>query len=84
MSQKDIDYYKVKEVVDDLDQVFATKDVSEDKRMISANRQLARSRNYHAFVGRFLSAHRAELDIEEIRKKTPRGSVWRKTPSPID
>ena len=84
MSRNDVSVHVIKEVIADLGRVFTTKDVSEDPRMLTAHRHLTDHSHYHAFVGGALSDHRAELDIEEIRKKTPRGSVWRKTPSPID
>lgn len=68
----------LKEVVAGLGTVFTTKDVSEDPRMTKAYPDLARHSHYHAFVGRALSEYRAQLEIEEIRKRTPRGSQWTK------
>jgi len=63
---------------DHLDRVFTTKDVSEDPRMLTAHRNLTDHSHYHAFVGGALSDHRARLGIDEIQKRTKRGSRWQK------
>ncbi len=68
----------LKEVVEGLGPVFKTKDVSEDPRMRKTYADLARHFQYHAFVGKALSKYRAQLKLNEIRKKTPRGSQWKK------
>jgi hypothetical protein len=71
MSRKDISLYTLKEVVAGLGQVFTTKDVSEDFRMRKAHPNLVDHRQYHGFVGGALSNHRAQLEIDEIKKNTP-------------
>ena len=78
MSRKSILLYALREVVADLGQVFTTKDVSEDIRMKQAHPNLKDHQQYHAFVGGALSDHRAQLEIDEIKKNTPRGSHWKK------
>ncbi len=85
MSRKNISVRVMKAVIKDLGGVFATKDVSEDERMINAHPRLVKHSHYHAFVGGALSDHRAKLDIKEIQKQTLRGSRWQKkryTPEP--
>jgi hypothetical protein len=78
MGRKTISLYPLKEVVADLGQVFTTKDVSEDIRMKQAYPNLIDHKQYHGFVGGALSDHRAQLEIDEIKKHTPRGSRWKK------
>jgi len=78
MSRKDVSFHVLKEVVNDLGRVFTTKDVSEDPRMLTAHRHLTDHSHYHAFVGGALSDHRARLGIDEIQKRTKRGSRWQK------
>lgn len=78
MGRIDVSFHVLKQVVDDLGIVFTTKDVSEDPRMLNAHRHLTDHRNYHAFVGGALSDHRARLGIDEIQKRTKRGSRWQK------
>lgn len=59
---------------------FSTRDVSEHRLMLDAHPE-PRHSHYHAFVGKELKAlsdGRGALVLEEIRKRTPRGSVWRK------
>lgn len=68
----------MKQVVKDMDDVFTTKDVSEDLRVINAHRKLANHSQYHGFVGGALSDHRRELGIDELQKGTQRGSRWGK------
>jgi hypothetical protein len=84
MSRKAISLYALKEVVADLGQVFTTKDVSEDIRMKQAHLNLVDQKQYHGFVGGALSDHRAELEINEINKNTPRGSRWKKIGIPLE
>ena len=78
MGRKDISLHVLKEVVADLGPVFTTKDVSEDARMKKPHVDLVDHSHYHAFVGGALSDYRAQLKIDEIRKRTPRGSQWKK------
>lgn len=78
MGSNDISLYTLKEVVASLGHGFSTKDVSEDIRMKQAHPNLKDQRNYHAFVGRALSEHRAQLEIDEVQKNTSRGSRWKK------
>jgi hypothetical protein len=78
MSRKAISLYVLKEVVADLGPVFTTKDVSEDIRMKQAHQNLVDHPQFHGFVGGALSDHRAQLEIDEIKKHTPRGSCWKK------
>lgn len=78
MSRNDVSVHVLKEVIADLDRVFTTKDVSEDPRMLTAHRNLTDHSHYHAFVGGALSDHRARLGIDEIQKRTKRGSRWQK------
>ena len=79
MGSNDIDVNILKEVVAGLDVVFSTKDVSENPFMIQSHLNLIDCRNYHSFVGRALSVHRAYLGIDEFQKNTTRGSCWIKT-----
>ena len=78
MGSNDISLYTLREVVASLGQFFATKDVSEDIRMKQAHPNLTDHSHYHAFVGRALSEHRAQLGIDETQKSTSRGSRWKK------
>lgn len=78
MSRKLISVRVLKQVVKDMGDVFTTKDVSEDPRVMNAHRKLANHSHYHAFVGGALSDHRRELGIDELQKRTPRGSRWGK------
>ena len=78
MSRKLISVQVLKQVVRDMDDVFTTKDVSEDPRVMNAHRRLANHSHYHAFVGGALSDHRRELGIDELQKGTARGSRWGK------
>jgi len=84
MSRKAISLYALIEVVADLGQVFTTKDVSEDFRMKQAHLNLVDHQQYHGFVGGALSDHRAQLEIDEIKKHTPRGSRWKKIGIPLE
>jgi len=84
MSRKAISLYALKEVVADLGQVFTTKDVSEDIRMKQAHPNLKDHTHYHSFVGGALSDHRAQLEIDEIKKNTSRGSRWKKIGIPLE
>jgi hypothetical protein len=68
----------MKKVIADLGRTFTTKDVSEDPRMLTAHRNLTDHSHYHAFVGGALSDHRVRLGIDEIQKRTKRGSRWQK------
>jgi len=78
MSRKAVSVHVMKEVIADLGRTFTTKDVSEDPRMLAAHRHLTDHSHYHAFVGGALSDHRARLGIDEIQKRTKRGSRWQK------
>ncbi len=78
MSRKNIDFFTLIEVVNDLGEIFTTKDVSEDLRIKRANQKYVYHSHYHALVGGALSDHRAELNIIEIQKGTARGSRWKK------
>jgi hypothetical protein len=78
MSRKAISLYALKEVVADLGKVFTTKDVSEDTRMKQAHLNIVDHKQYHGFVGGALSDHRAQLEIDEIKKIHLVGLVGRK------
>ena len=78
MGRSDIKVCVMKEVIADLGQEFATKDVSEDKRMIRAHPFDFKHSQYHAFVGGAISDNRGVLNVKEIKKGTKRGSIWRK------
>lgn len=78
MSRLDIKLRVLQEVIADLGAEFATKDVSEDERMIKAHPDDARHSHYHAFVGGAISDNRGLLNVKEIKKGTKRGSIWRK------
>ena len=78
MGRSDIKVLVMKEVIDDLGQEFSTKDVSEDKRMIAAHPFEVRHSHYHAFVGGAISDNRGIFNVKEVKKKTGRGSIWRK------
>lgn len=78
MSRKSVSVRVMKKVIRDLGDVFTTKDVSEDERMLKAHRRLVKHSHYHAFVGGALSDHRSKLKIKEIQKATRRGSRWQK------
>lgn len=83
MGRKDISLYTLKEVVAGLGQEFTTKDVSENIRMKQAHPNLTDHKQYHRFVGEALSYYRAQLEIDEIKKKTSRGSRWKKIGIPL-
>ncbi|HZH98130.1 MAG TPA: hypothetical protein VEX38_04095 [Fimbriimonadaceae bacterium] len=78
MSRKSIRVDVLKQVVADASQQFATKDISEDKRMQAAHPELVSHSHYHAFVGGALSDHHVLLNIVEVQKDTLRGSRWQK------
>ncbi|HZF50751.1 MAG TPA: hypothetical protein VE093_18960 [Polyangiaceae bacterium] len=78
MSRKSIRVDVLKQVVADAGQQFATKDISEDKRMQAAHPELVSHSHYHAFVGGALSDHHVLLNIVEVQKDTLRGSRWQK------
>ncbi|HRI68302.1 MAG TPA: hypothetical protein PK156_28930 [Polyangium sp.] len=78
MSRKLIRLDLLKQVVSGANQVFTTKDVSEDARMRRAHADLVDHSHYHAFVGGALSDHHVVLDIIETQKGTRRGSRWAK------
>jgi hypothetical protein len=78
MGRTDIKVRILREVIADLGQEFATKDVSEDERMIKAHPFDYRHSHYHAFVGGAISDHRGTLSVKEVRKGTKRGSIWHK------
>jgi hypothetical protein len=78
MSRKSIKLDILKKVVADANQVFTTKDISEDERMCRAHPELIDHSHYHAFVGGALSDHHVPLDIIEVQKSTSRGSRWQK------
>jgi hypothetical protein len=83
VSRKLISARVLKVVVKDMGDVFTTKDVSEDPRVMNAHPRLVKHSHYHAFVGGALSDHRRELGIDEFQKRTPRGSRWEKKGSPF-
>ncbi|MCC6158350.1 MAG: hypothetical protein IT350_09890 [Deltaproteobacteria bacterium] len=59
---------------------FSTRDVSDHPTMLATHPE-PRHSHYHAFVGKELKVlcdGRGQLVLEEIRKQTARGSVWRK------
>lgn len=78
MSRKSIREDVLKQVVEDANDEFTTKDISEDDRVAAAHPELVSHTHYHAFVGGALSDHRVMLKIVEVRKDTARGSRWRK------
>ena len=82
MGRKDIQFSTLKEVVASCKSVFTTKDVSEDPRMMNAHLDFVDHTHYHAFVGGALSDHRVELEIDEIKQGTKRGSRWKKKGTP--
>lgn len=82
MSRKEIQFDILKRVVENQNRKFATKDVSEDERMIKAHPQFRRDSQYHSYVGGALSDHHVELRIDEISKSTSRGSRWEKRDQP--
>ncbi len=84
MSRLDISLYALKQAVDDLDQVFYTKDVSEDPRMTAAHLGLVDHSHYHAFVGGALSDHKVALGIQKIGDNPNRGAMWKKTTMSIN
>lgn len=78
MSRLDIKIRVLREVIADLGQEFSTKDVSEDHRMITSHPFESKHSHYHAFVGGAISDNRGVLNVKEIKKRTKRGSIWRK------
>ena len=78
MGRSDIKVRVLREVIADLGNEFSTKDVSEDQRMIKAHPFDVRHSHYHAFVGGAISDNRGVLNVKEVRKRTKRGSIWRK------
>lgn len=78
MSRKSIQVDVLKKVVEDAKHQFATKDISEDDRMLAAHPELVGHSHYHAFVGGALSDRHVTLKIIEVQKDTSRGSRWQK------
>jgi hypothetical protein len=78
MSRKLIRLDVLRQVVHDAGNQFATKDISEDERMLAAHPDFVSHSHYHAFVGGALSDHHAALNIVEVQKDTLRGSRWQK------
>ena len=68
----------LKQVVADVGEEFATKDISEDERMLSAYPEIVSHSHYHAFVGGALKDHHVALNIIELKKEMSRGSRWQK------
>lgn len=68
----------LKQVVAEVGEEFATKDRSENERMLSAHPELVSHSYYHAFIGGALKDHHVALNIIEIEKETSRGSRWQK------
>lgn len=81
MSYKSIDPQILRDVIATLRPLFQTKDVSEHPAMLRAHAAEAQARNYHADVGRAISAHHGMLEVEDQHRSSPRGTTWRKTSS---
>jgi hypothetical protein len=80
MSYQNIDFNVLETVVRALPSVFQTKDVSEHPVMLRAHGAESMTRNYHADVGRALSAHHVALGVQDQHRKGARGTTWRKAP----
>ena len=78
MKLSDIDIEVVAIVIEDLEDEFYTRDVSEDFYMARAHSHLINEFAYHSVVGRVIGANTSYLHIQEITKDNPRGSLWRK------
>ena len=78
MSYTDISFYTLKQVVADLGTIFSTYDVVEDPRMTKAHLNLVGDSSYPGFVGRALSAYRAQLKIDKTGRQSSRGTEWKK------
>ncbi len=75
---QDLDIDVLRAVVSTLSAAFATRDVAIDVRTQAAHATVAGSESIDAFVERGLRLHANPLGLEEVRKGTPRGTVWRK------
>ena len=79
MGWKDIRAEILLATIAQLPSTFSTKDVSERADMRAAHPAVVSHSHYHAFVGSALKRlvdERGELVLDELRKGTPRGSVW--------
>ncbi len=81
MSWKNIDLKLLATVINDLPERFATRDVSEDSRMLTGHPGLCGARNYHAWVGRCISANNGAGGVPALRRggSSPRGQQWIRT-----
>ena len=78
MSWKNIDITLLSTVIRELPERFATRDVSEDPRMLDGHPELRGARNYHAWVGRCISANNGAGGVPALRRggSSPRGQRW--------
>jgi hypothetical protein len=82
MKPSDVNAASVHAVVASLPNEFRTKDVSEHPHVRGSHPGVANASNYHAIVGRYLSAHHVELSLAPPQASTDdRGAVWRKITS---
>ena len=80
MKLSDVDQQSVQAVVATLPDEFRTKDVSNHPHVRAAHGPLADASNYHAIIGRYLSANHVELDLgPPLASTDDRGAVCRKT-----
>ena len=73
-----IDVRELEKAVARLNDVFVTKDVSEQEEMKRAHSAEASHTHWHAFVGRAISLHRGALGVDSIGRSATRGERWSK------
>jgi|GEM_PF-840234 len=79
MGYKDVNRKVLLEVIGQMPESFATKDVSEHSLMLRAHPELINHSQYHAFVGKALknlTEGNGRNVLRELRAGTSRGSVW--------
>ena len=76
----DINLQILEEVISHLGPNFYTKDVSEHPQMIREHHEFVDNGEdaYHSVVGRVISKYHDFLNVTEIDRHTPRGSLWEK------
>ena len=81
MGLSDINIKVLVKTIEKMPDEFFTKNVSSHPDMIKAHPELFNHSHYHSFVGKAikkLSNQHSKWEIIEIRKKTSKGSLWRK------
>lgn len=79
MRLTDIDGRAIRQALANSAREFHTRQVSDQQLMLDAHR--LREPSYHSLVGRYLSRHRAALDLELLQPHAGvLGARWRKQP----